>query len=581
VVHERFDDSGLDEEAEVAVRILSAPAFTGPSLTTGLVTGTGLAGAGITIIGSGPQDPSGPCTVVQVPSGFWSCPLPVSASGTYSISVQQTWAGTGEPGGIAGPFTVRVDKDAPGLPVFTQPTGGQRILTQPTRFAGTGENGGRVEIFVDGTLVCTSGVSAGVWGCDAELADGDHAVQGIQWDAAGNAGGGTEAFGFAVGEQSATTPGPATPGGPAPPTADPTPAPSPTPTPSTTRSPTPPARTPIPTTPFFPPPVGGESGLPPGDTWGTPTDYGAAIPTVAASVERGIWPLGLGLAIGFVLLFALPLRLLVGVLHGRVLWRGRLAGRNRHVDEPAESPAPLLGPWVTAAGALGAAVLLAALAGGIQGEVRYLRLAIGIGIALFALNGVAVALTTKLTSRALGSVTGIRLVPLFLALAAVTALVSRTGGIQPPVIVGVVIAARFVVGLPARARGIVSVVEIGAITILGCVGWLAHSAIGPVEGFGPSLASETLAALCIAALGSAMVLLLPVSWMPGRLILEWSKAAWVAITLVAGTIAATVIAGSDSFPVAWMVGIALAFAAISCATWCWIRFVEPLARGRA
>jgi hypothetical protein len=282
---------------------------------------------------------------------------------------------------------------------------------------------------------------------------------------------------------------------------------------------------------------------------------------------------GLVIAVAFVVVVALPARMLIGALRGRISWRPwRLAGRNREDDDDDE---PILPPWVTALGALGAAVLFAALAGGVQGEVRYLRLVLAIAVALAVLGCLGVVLPAKVAGSALGSRAGIRLVPAFLVIGALTALVSRAGGIQPPIIIGVVVAAAFLPGTPARTGAIASLAQLGAITLLGFGAWLGHSAIGPVDGFVPSLASEILATLCIAALGSVVLLLLPVGRMPGRLVFEWSKPAWFAAALAASTLAAVVIVQAPSFPVVWIGAAALLFGTASLATWCWVRFVEP------
>lgn len=533
----------------VTVRNLTAPTIDGPEplVTAGLVSGSGLVGASILISAGGTQY----TTVAQAPSGFWSYPLPLS-SGSYDVSVSQQWAGTPD----VGPSTTRsviIDKDPPPLPAITAPAAGSSIDAQPVTFAGTGEDGSRVDVFVDGVTACSGIVAAGVWSCAASgIADGSRTIQGIQWDVAGNASGATS--GFTVTIASPTQPEPQ----PSQPPAAPAPAPvAPAPTPNQSTTPTP-------TTPFLPPPVGGFSGLPPGETWGTATDYGAAIPDIFGGGVQWGWAVLLGLA--FVLLIALPLRLLSRIASGRVNWRFW----RRANDDP-----PVLGPWTTAAAALAASIMLAALAGGIQGEVRYLRLVVAIGIALVALNGVGVALASKLSSRAFAHRSGIRILPLFLAVAAVTALVSRTGGIQPPIIVGVVIAAAFAADLGARGRGIVSLAQVGAVLVMGCAAWLGHSALGPQVGFWASLASETLAALTIAALGSLILLLLPVAGMPGRYLFEWSPVAWGGIAVLGGTAAAAVVALSSTFPLALLLVGAGLLAAVCVATWAWLTYVQP------
>ncbi|MGV8883289.1 MAG: hypothetical protein ACOH19_14165 [Rhodoglobus sp.] len=556
----------------VTVRNLTAPTINGSDLmlTAGLISGTAMDGATVIISAGGQQ------FTTTAPGGMWSYPLPLS-SGTYSVTAMQQWPGTSD----AGPSTTRsiiIDKDPPPLPTFTLPVPGSTAEPGPMTFSGAGEDGGRVDVFVDGVAACSSFVGMGVWSCAASgITDGERSIQAIQWDLAGNASGATAAFTLTI-----ATPA-APPAPPAPPTQEPVPPAPVTPevTPPAPEQPTSPTTPPItpqspsteppsqaaPTIPFLPPPVGGVSGLPPAETWGTPTDYGAAIPDLFSGTIGWGWALLLGF--GFVVLIGLPLRLLTTVMRGRVQWRF-WRRRERDEDEP-----PLFGPWTTAALALGAAVVLAAVAGGIQGEVRYARLVLAIGIALVVLNGLAVAVPTKVTNRTLGTHTGIRLIPLFLTVAAVTAVVSRVGGIQPPIIVGVVIAASFASGFGARGRGIVSLAQVASVAAVGCLAWLGQSALGPQIGFWGSLLSETLAATAIAGVGSLMLLLLPVAGMPGRYIFEWSRIVWGGSAIVGSSLAAALVALSPSFPLfAFLVGCAL-FAAVCVAAWAWLTYVQP------
>lgn len=547
------DPTPVVTTATVAIRVLGAPTITTDGLTNGTINGTGYPGAGIEISG----DAAASCGAVLA-NGSWSCALGVG-TGTYHLVATQTWGNVpSEPGGGTAPTTITVDADPPTAPSFSSPAAGSLVSTQPTVFAGGGENGGRVEVFVDAARVCVSPVVGGEWSCSAVLAEGPRAVQGVQWDAAGNPSGASTAYSI-----TAVAAAPVAPVAPVIPVEPPRER---EPVPSAPLAPT----APSPAATLPPAPAGNESGTLPFDTWEVPTDYGAAIP-IASATNPVSWLLGLGLGLGFALLVALPLRLLVTAVRRR---------RGFAPREPEPEPEPLLGPKVTAALFLAAAVLLAALAGGIQAEVRYLRLALAIGIALAALNGAAM-LAAKLVARPLGVSTGIRLAPLMLVIAAVTALVSRVAGIQPPIIVGIVLAVRFAPVVAARARGVVSLIEIATIVALGFGAWLAQSTIGPVTGFLPSLVSETLSALTIAALGSAMIMLLPVNRMPGRLVWTWSRPAWAVITLVTATVAGVVIAGGSGFPAPLIIGGALVFAAFCIGAWAWVRFVEPNVAGQS
>ena len=152
---------------------------------------------------------------------------------------------------------------------------------------------------------------------------------------------------------------------------------------------------------------------------------------------------------------------------------------------------------------------------------------------------------------------------------------SRAAGFEPPLVAGVVIGMTFGAPLAARARAMVSLSELGAVAGLSILAWIAHGALGTVTGFWASFASESAAALCLSGVGSLVILSLPVGRLPGRVILEWSRPAWIATTAASAALAAgvTLGAGVVNVPAMWLL-VAAAFAAVSVATWAWFRFVE-------
>ena len=176
-------------ELAITVDVLGAPMLNGPAafLTSGIVSGTAMPGAGVVASVSGSSDPG--CVSKALDNGYWSCSLAVS-SGTYQVSAQQSKIGIGQPGDLSEPSaakTVTVDKVAPAAPVVTSPRAGSRVATGPIRYAGTGENHGWVDAYVDGRIVCSTSVVAGSWSCSANgIRPGTHYVQAIQRDLAGN-----------------------------------------------------------------------------------------------------------------------------------------------------------------------------------------------------------------------------------------------------------------------------------------------------------------------------------------------------------------------------------------------------------
>lgn len=562
---------GTVTQATTTVDVLGPPIMDGSGsyLTTGLVSGSGHPGSIVAVSVDGAVDSN--CSSVPVSSTtYWSCNVSVPTGGPYFLRSQQSNPSIG--GGSLSDYSdvrrVTVDRDAPAAAVITSPRSEGRIVGPQNVVSGTGESGSTVDVYVDGVPVCTAAVANGTWACDiGGHGTGPHLLQALQRDAAGNFAAPSDRIRVYVGPRDANTPPPA----PAAPPETAVPAPAPEPEPSDDDASPAPALPARPDIPDWSAPAPDEALT----NWGTPTGFGGTLATFTDSV-RAPWYSSLILGLAFLSLIALPVRLLASALRGRLrLPRGQLTGRNLRADPTADIPKPI-NPWIAGAVPVAAAAGFIVLTGGVEGEVRYLRLALAVSIALAILNVVGTAIVTRLGSRWAGTSRRLRFVPLMLLAAALASLASRWTGMDPPLVAGVLVGAVFAAATPVRSRAIVNLIHVGGILVLGVLGWLAHGVLGPVQGFWGSLASETLAALCLAGLGSALVLVLPIATLPGRVILEWSLTAWaVTVLLVAGTVA-TVIYGTTltGAVLPWLAGAAV-FAALSLAMWLFVRFVEP------
>jgi hypothetical protein len=544
--------------------VLGAPTIDGAPgyVTSGLVSGLGFAGA--TVVAAVAGAPAGGCTAAASPTGYWSCALTVG-SGPWAVVARQSQAGLG--GGASsspsGTLDVMVDREAPASPAVTSPRAGSRAPDRTVAYSGSGEEGGAIDVYVQNVPVCSARVSGAAWACTAAApASGEHPVVAIQRDQAGNFSAPSAPISVFFGPK----PGAAVPPVPPPAATDP-----PTDAPPPTEAPTEPA--PQPSQPPVPPTSTDSS------NWGTPTSFGSALPTLAETVSRGNWLFAPLLALAFILLVALPLRMLATALRGRFRRPSiRLTGRNRPglVDREDRTPP---NPIIAGAIPLAAAAAFIVFSGGVDDEVRYLRLTAAVCLGLGLLNLIGVAVTTRVASRWHGVAAPLRTRPILVLAAALAALLSRATGLEPAVVIGVVIGVGFARGLAARPRAIVNLVEVAGVTVLAIAAWLANGALGPVQGFWPSLLHEALATIALAGLGSAMTLVLPVATLPGRVILEWSPPIWLASVAVVTTVAAGVILGGRTaeFPVLGSIVVAVAFAALSLAVWAWLRFVEPAA----
>lgn len=559
----------------ITVDVLRPPAMDGSGsyLTTGLVSGSGNPGSTVAVSIDGEVDPN--CSSVPVSATtYWSCNVSTPTGGPYFVRSQQSDSAIGG-GSLSGYSDVRrvtVDRDAPAAAVITSPRSEGRIVGPQIVISGTGESGSTVDVYVNNVPACTAAVTNATWACDiGKHGRGPHMLQALQRDAAGNFAVPSEQIRVYFGPRDAGTPPPAP--SPAAPSETPAPAPAPEPEPSPDDADAAPL---LPTRPD----IGDWSAPAPDEAltnWGTPTGFGGALTTFTDSV-RPPWYSSLFLSLAFLSLIALPLRLLASALRGRLrLPRTQLTGRNLRTNPTADVARPI-NPWLAGAVPVAAAAGLIVLTGGVEGEVRYLRLALAVSIGLAILNIAGTAMLTRLGSGWTGTSRRLRFVPIMLLAAALASLASRWTGMDPPLVAGVLIGAVFAAATPVRPRAIVNLIHVGGILVLGVLGWLAHGVLGPVQGFWGALASETLATLCLAGLGSALVLVLPIATLPGRVILEWSLAAWAAtVLLVAGTVAAIVCGTALTGAVLPWLASAAVFAALSVAIWLFVRFVEPRA----
>lgn len=562
---ETLPDDAVEPLAPLTLRVLAAPVLEGAGgslLTTGRFSGSAVPGASIQLQSIGPGGTIDHACPAALPDGFWSCALALD-SGQYEVRARQSSAAIGpEFSGYSAAAAVTIDRTPPPAPTVTSPRSGPST-TRSVTARGGGEPDALLQVFIDGTLACETIVSpSGSWACPVRWpGPGAFTLQALQRDAAGN-------FSSSSARVEVRY-------APPPPDAAAPPPPAPAPTESTTPSPVPSG----PPAPGEPAPAPAPHATPPTSNWGTPTGFGASLPTAEQVAERGGWTVAPLAGLAYLLLAALPLRAFATHVLPR-LRRPRivLTGRNRAPTGLEVDPPPValaLSPALVAAGTLGGAAVIAALSGGVDAEVRYLRLTAAIGLGLLLLNAIAVLLPARLAGRVARVDIVVRLLPGILLVALVAALVSRFGGLQPPLLAGVLIAATAAIGASRRARAGVAVAQTSGVAALALIGWAAHDLLTPSTGFWMTLASETAAAVALGGLGSLLMVLLPVGPLPGRTLYAVSPPAWAAVALVSATIAGAILVSGPAFPLAALVLAGAAFAGVLSAAVVWTRWVAP------
>lgn len=557
---ETLADASVEPMAPLTLRVLAPPALDGAGgslVTTGRFSGSAEPGASIRLQSSGPGGTIEHFCPAALPDGFWSCAIAVE-SGVYQVRARQSVAAIGpEFSDFSAAVTTTIDRTSPSAPTITSPRGGA-TSTQNLTARGGGERDALLQLFIDGGLVCETIVSpSGSWACPLRWpGPGSFTVQALQRDAAGN----FSASSARVEVQYAP---------PAPRPSDAEVAPPPAPGESTAPSPT-------------PTPPGGSAEPqpapekpPPTSNWGTATGFGSSLPTAEQVVQRGGWAVAPLAGLAYLVLVALPLRAFATHVLPR-LRRPRIALTGRNREAPVDDTIALaLSPRIVAVGTLGGAAVIAALSGGIDGEVRYVRLTAAIALGLLLLNLVAVLVPARLAGRAARVDVIVRLLPGILLVALAAALLSRFGGLQPPLLAGVLIAASAALGASRRARAGIAVAQSSGVAALALLGWAAHDALTPSTGFWMTVASETAAAVALGGLGSLLMLLLPVGPLPGRTLYAVSPPAWAVIALASATVAGAILASGPAFPLSSLVLLGAAVAGILTASVVWTRWVAP------
>lgn len=561
--NETLADSSVVPMAPLTLRVLSPPSIDGAgstTTTTGRFSGTAEPGADIELESTGSAGTSiHPCPMA-LGSGFWSCVVDLP-SGSYLVRARQSLDSLGpESSGPSGAVSATVDRTPPSAPTITSPRPGSTTLARVTARGG-GEHDALLQVFVNGSFACETIVSgSGSWECPFRWeGPGNWRVQALQRDAAGN----FSAASVPVDVRYERPPAPV-PAEPEP--QQPEPAPGQTDDFSTTAPGLPEPEPP--TTPIDPVT----------SNWGTATGFGASLPRAADIVERGGWMLAPLAGLAYLLLVALPLRWFATHVRPRsVSPVVRLTGRNRLGDIDQAVPRTL-SPVLVAAATLGGAAVIAALSGGIDAEVRYVRLTGAIGLGLVVLNIVGVLLPARIAGRVARVPVGMRLLPGILLVALVLALFSRFAELQPPLLVGVLITGAAALGSSRRTHAGVAVAQTSGVAALAVLGWAAHDLLSPSTGFWMSLWAETAAAIALGGLGSLLMLLLPIGPLPGRILYAASRPAWAVVALVSASIVGAVVASGPAFPLAALILLAAALAAVLVAVTVWVRWVVPALR---
>lgn len=597
-------DSTLNDQITVAV--LGAPTvlggLAGPK-SNGWVRGTGHPYATVTAsLAKGEQ-----CSSQADSSGAWACLFSGRLSnGGHEVSANQISAfSSPSSSNSSEPVTIDFDVTAPDAPVVVAPSSGAEVAVAGAQYRGTGETGATVTVFAGAYSVCSAVVAGGTWSCSAGgVAAGSFTVVAVQKDAAGNVSRGSTPVSVSYVSNTTTSPTP-TPAesAPAPPPVRPTPSAAETASPDSSASA--PAATeessptpgPVTSAPAPEAAGSGRGGASAPGEWNSPTRFAAAIgPNDDSSPFP--WLQAGALALGALLLIAVPIRMLADTIARTRAGRPprampALAGRNRMLEEFEVAPTVRLNPWISGGAALLAAATFVMLSGPVVDQPAYLRLLIAVVIGLVLVNAVAVLVPLWWSSRVLRLRGTVTFLPRYLLLVAAAAIASRFFDVHPALLFGLLgsVTLSAQTDAPGLARpqptiahrGEVAAVRAGALVALAVLAWSLESLMPDATSFATSLAAETGNTIVLAAIGSAVLILVPLGHTSGRSILAWSPLMWAGLTVIScGVLFAALTPVIEQWQ-ADGAGLALwiaaaTFAALCASVWAWQRFVAPTQR---
>lgn len=583
-------NAGVGSASAPASDIVVPPTVTTARPTNGPVSGTGYAGATVTLSVSGSTTDR---TATVGRDGRWTISLgraTPGAGGDARPVVTATQTASTAAGyrsdlrsAASAPVTITLDRTAPAAPRITAPTAGQRVDAQPAAVSGTGEPGAVLTVYVDRAPVCRTDVPAsGRWSCSTSgstLLGGTRSFTATQQDAAGNFSRSSAAVRVRVaqssgssGEPTGSSSGPGTPGsgsasatssatgtasgnGPGPGSADGGAT-------STGAAGGPGTGTGV-TGGTSNGATGGVGGTGPGSghagldwsgpagDWTASTRYDTTVPTIQTVFSWRTVLVATAVAAGFLVLIAGPLALVAGTVRGRV--RNPFAGvlgRNRPRAERRRGD-DALPTWVSIAIAVAVVGLCTVLGVGVSPEARYVRLAIAVLLGAGALT-TTVVLAARWAAGSDRRTIGFRVSPWLVLAALVACAVTRSLDLSPAVIVGVVLVPVGRSDLDTAALRLGSSIVAGArsatwrsvaLLVVAAAGWVLHS-LTPGSGFWISFVSEFAITLCVGGLGAVVATLLPLTGSAGHALLTQSRGRYVAIAAVAVALAAAVYSGT-------------------------------------
>ncbi len=215
-------------------------------------------------------------------------------------------------------------------------------------------------------------------------------------------------------------------------------------------------------------------------------------------------------------------------------------------------------------------------------DITSFRVVLACFIALFIVGYLASVISGRIIRRRWKLDTVMELKPLGLILTVVGVVLSRLLDFSPGFLLGLILGLSIVGSTTAAQRAKTTLVQAGVVFVLALAGWVAYSILSATtnpDDFGTALLFDTLVAVTSEGLTAVFIGMLPVKFLDGPAVFEYSKPLWAASFLVAAFAFVVVIV-----PSAWgelngslgvWIAIVGAFALVALGIYLYFRFWAP------
>lgn len=262
---------------------------------------------------------------------------------------------------------------------------------------------------------------------------------------------------------------------------------------------------------------------------------------------------------------------------------GRLAPLRRRLAElRAKLPVPRVKKWLKSLLLMAAAALMTVFVDPGAGlDAGTLRLFLGMFMATYVVNYVVTAMVGAAGFRWYRALPHIEVSAGGLLLVLGSVVFSRLVGVEPGVLFAALIGLQFGRALRLAQEAKLALLGTGLSLALGISAWVGYSAISAGSGeptFWSLLWQETLAAITVESIVALVVLMLPLAFLDGKVLWNWSKLAWLgAYAVVLSVFAIVVLPMPENWadfiaPTTTTLVVIGGFTLACIALWAWFQF---------